>query len=96
MDLREFGSKTPKETLFKVEYTELKIENLIFFFKAEVWPGPTYFPDFTDLEFTGQWWTEECKKFYDLGVTYNALWIDMNEPANFQTDSGALVVSFCI
>ena len=62
--------------------------------KAEVWPGPTYFPDFTDLEFTGKWWTDECKKFYDLGVTFNALWIDMNEPANFQTDSGALVVSF--
>ena len=62
--------------------------------QAEVWPGPTYFPDFTDVEHTGNWWTEECSKFYnDTGVHYNALWIDMNEPANFQTDSGALTVS---
>ena len=35
MDLREFGSKTPKETLFKVEYTELKIENFKKFSKLK-------------------------------------------------------------
>ena len=61
--------------------------------QAEVWPGPTYFPDYTDLENTGKWWTDECRKFYDdTGVHYNALWIDMNEPANFQTDNAALTV----
>jgi len=59
--------------------------------QAEVWPGPTFFPDFTDLNNTGEWWTNECRKFYEeQGVHYNALWIDMNEPANFQTDNGAL------
>jgi len=59
--------------------------------QAEVWPGPTYFPDFTDLENTGKWWTNECNVLHNkTGVAYDALWIDMNEPANFQTDSGAL------
>ena len=64
---------------------------------AEVWPGPTYFPDFTDLENTGAWWTNECDILHnETGIAYDALWIDMNEPANFQTDSGALEVLFLI
>jgi len=62
--------------------------------QAEVWPGPTYFPDFTDLENTGAWWTNECDILHnETGIAYDALWIDMNEPANFQTDSGALKCS---
>ena len=61
--------------------------------QAEVWPGPTYFPDFTDLENTGKWWTNECRILHDeTGIVYDALWIDMNEPANFQTDNDMLEV----
>ena len=62
--------------------------------QAEVWPGPTYFPDFTDVDNTKAWWKHECQVLHDdTGIAYDALWIDMNEPANFQTDNGALVVS---
>lgn len=79
---------------FKVRFLNL-FDNLTCF-PAEVWPGPTYFPDFTDLENTGKWWTHECDVLHnETGITYDALWIDMNEPANFQTDSGALTVSSC-
>ena len=61
--------------------------------QAEVWPGPVYFPDFTDIKNTQIWWQEECIKFYhEAGIHFDALWIDMNEPANFQTDNGALTV----
>ncbi|KAJ3444263.1 acid alpha glucosidase relate [Anaeramoeba flamelloides] len=46
-----------------------------------VWPGTTYFPDFTHPN-TTSYWTTNLKKFHDL-VDYDSLWIDMNEPANF-------------
>jgi alpha-glucosidase (family GH31 glycosyl hydrolase) len=49
--------------------------------QGEVWPGPTYFPDFTNPS-TQNWWTEQCVNFKNT-INYDALWIDMNEPANF-------------
>ncbi|XP_078486588.1 sucrase-isomaltase, intestinal [Ciona intestinalis] len=53
---------------------------------TEVWPGDTYHPDFTHSA-ASQWWTDQCRDFHDnQGVHFDALWIDMNEPANFQTD----------
>jgi len=48
---------------------------------GEVWPGPTYFPDYSNPS-TQTWWTQECVKFINV-LDYAGLWIDMNEPANF-------------
>ncbi|XP_076803980.1 sucrase-isomaltase, intestinal-like [Clavelina lepadiformis] len=55
---------------------------------TEVWPGQTYHPDYTHPN-VEPWWTEQCQAFFegDDGVEYDALWIDMNEPANFQPDN---------
>ena len=35
---------------------------------------------------TVDWWVTELEKFYDL-VPYDGIWIDMNEPSNFQDGS---------
>ena len=66
-----------------------------------VWPGlegtdengvpyppkscPSAWPDYFK-ESTVDWWVEELEKFYDL-VPYDGIWIDMNEPSNFQDGS---------
>lgn len=51
-----------------------------------VWPeGKTVFPDFFRNS-TKQWWMEEIDKHYKNVLTFDALWIDMNEPANFDTN----------
>ncbi|XP_064639440.1 sucrase-isomaltase, intestinal-like [Lineus longissimus] len=56
------------------------------FIEGEVWPGSTYFPDFTHPD-TEAWWLKWCEDFYrnnsGRAIEYDALWIDMNEPANF-------------
>ncbi|XP_077970548.1 maltase-glucoamylase-like [Styela clava] len=55
--------------------------------KTEVWPGETYHPDYTHPNATS-WWTNQCQDFYvNQNVKYDALWVDMNEPANFQPDN---------
>ncbi|CAH1781001.1 unnamed protein product, partial [Owenia fusiformis] len=55
------------------------------YLQGEVWPGISYYPDFTLLENATRWWTEQCREFYeDQGIEYDALWIDMNEPSNFE------------
>merc|ERR1719427_581447 len=57
--------------------------------ETEVWPGATYHPDYTHPNVT-QWWTDQCRDLYDtFNITYDALWVDMNEPANFQPDDPA-------
>ncbi|KAM9779713.1 lysosomal alpha-glucosidase [Neosynchiropus ocellatus] len=48
---------------------------------GKVWPGPTAFPDFTNLE-TQKWW-EDCIRDFHSKVPVDGLWIDMNEPASF-------------
>jgi alpha-glucosidase len=53
--------------------------------QGEVWPGPTYFPDYSKSS-TQTWWTEECVNFRNI-VKYDGLWIDMNEPASFSNGS---------
>jgi alpha-glucosidase (family GH31 glycosyl hydrolase) len=52
---------------------------------GSVWPGATYFPDYSNPN-TQTWWTNECVLYHDNVIEYDGLWIDMNEPANF--DSG--------
>ncbi|XP_060700892.1 lysosomal alpha-glucosidase-like [Hemiscyllium ocellatum] len=53
---------------------------------GKVWPGPTAFPDFTNPD-THSWWYENIKEFHDK-VSFDGMWIDMNEPSNFV--SGAI------
>jgi alpha-glucosidase len=43
-----------------------------------VWPGKTYFPDFS-LPEARTWWTAHVKKFAELGV--GGAWLDMNDPS---------------
>ena len=45
---------------------------------GEVWPGPSYFPDFS-REATRRWWGDHVSRLRDLGVA--GFWNDMNEPA---------------
>lgn len=51
-----------------------------------VWPGPVYYPDFTNPD-TQIWMTQQSVDFMQL-VEYAALWIDMNEPSNFENGNG--------
>ncbi|SMR62958.1 unnamed protein product [Zymoseptoria tritici ST99CH_3D1] len=53
-------------------------------FKGVVWPGVTAFPDWFHPK-TQDYWTNEFLQFFnaDTGVDIDALWIDMNEAANF-------------
>ncbi|XP_052438648.1 sucrase-isomaltase, intestinal-like [Carassius gibelio] len=48
---------------------------------GEVWPGETVFPDYTNQACI-DWWVDEISRFHKQ-VKHDALWIDMNEVANF-------------
>jgi len=45
---------------------------------GEVWPGPSYFPDFSKNE-TRTWWGDHVGQWLKSGVS--GIWNDMNEPA---------------
>lgn len=49
-------------------------------YKAEVWPGWSCFPDFTDPE-VRNWWGKWMKFYTENGV--EGFWNDMNEPASW-------------
>jgi alpha-glucosidase (family GH31 glycosyl hydrolase) len=52
-----------------------------------VWPSENAaFPDFLKPE-THEWWIDEIKRFHKI-IPFGAIWIDMNEPANFGTNGG--------
>ncbi|KAK4987843.1 hypothetical protein LTR66_007486 [Elasticomyces elasticus] len=53
-------------------------------YEGVVWPGPTVFPDWF-APGTQTYWNDEFSTFFDPtnGVDIDALWIDMNEAANF-------------
>ncbi|EYB85228.1 hypothetical protein Y032_0302g1857 [Ancylostoma ceylanicum] len=55
---------------------------------GNVWPDRnTAMPDFLDpTNKTLQWWTSECQLFHKT-VAFDGMWIDMNEPSNFDTDT---------
>ena len=54
------------------------------YYTGAVWPGPTVFPDWFHPS-TQNYWDKEFLEFFDAetGVDIDALWIDMNEAANF-------------
>ncbi|KAL2867843.1 glycosyl hydrolases family 31-domain-containing protein [Aspergillus lucknowensis] len=53
-------------------------------YQGVVWAGPSYFPDWFHPS-AQEYWTEQFLTFFDgtNGPDIDALWIDMNEPANF-------------
>ncbi|XP_056297994.1 sucrase-isomaltase, intestinal [Pseudoliparis swirei] len=52
---------------------------------GEVWPGQTVFPDYTSQNCI-DWWVDEYARF-SKEIKHDALWIDMNEVANFKKGS---------
>ncbi|ETM42904.1 hypothetical protein L914_11515 [Phytophthora nicotianae] len=48
---------------------------------GQVWPGPTYFPDFLHPD-AQSYWGEQLSRMYEL-MEYDGIWIDMNELSNF-------------
>uniref|UniRef100_A0A3P8ZUI1 alpha-glucosidase n=1 Tax=Esox lucius TaxID=8010 RepID=A0A3P8ZUI1_ESOLU len=52
---------------------------------GEVWPGETVFPDYTNKDCI-EWWADEYERF-SKEIKHDALWIDMNEVANFKKGS---------
>lgn len=57
---------------------------------GQVWPGPTYFPDWFSPN-TSSWWSGEFSRFREV-VQYDGVWIDMNEVANFCNVDGTAQV----
>jgi alpha-glucosidase len=53
-------------------------------YTGAVWPGPAVFPDWTHPS-AQDYWNKQFLRFFDpdTGVDIDALWIDMNEAANF-------------
>lgn len=53
-------------------------------YEGVVWAGPSHFPDWFHPS-SQQYWSEQFLQFFDgtTGPDIDALWIDMNEPANF-------------
>ncbi|XP_044534936.1 maltase-glucoamylase, intestinal-like [Gracilinanus agilis] len=52
---------------------------------GQVWPGQAVFPDYTNPK-CAQWWAEEFRLFYEE-LKFDGIWIDMNEPSNFESGS---------
>ncbi|PAV80118.1 hypothetical protein WR25_02992 [Diploscapter pachys] len=61
---------------------------------GNVWPERnTAFPDFLDpTNQTTQWWTNEFVLFHQT-LKFDGIWIDMNEPSNFETGTYSSVGS---
>ncbi|NXD10802.1 SUIS protein, partial [Nothocercus nigrocapillus] len=50
---------------------------------GKAWPdGDSVFPDYTNPR-TVEWWTQLCLELKDV-LDYDGIWIDMNEPSNFE------------
>jgi alpha-glucosidase (family GH31 glycosyl hydrolase) len=47
--------------------------------RGSVWPGPVFFPDFF-MKKTKIWWERWISNFHAINLTFDGLWIDMNEP----------------
>ena len=60
---------------------ERKREGDITYISPQVWPGITAYPDFTNPA-TTSYWLQQLTNFHD-NISFDGLWIDMNEPSNF-------------
>ncbi|EPQ17307.1 Sucrase-isomaltase, intestinal [Myotis brandtii] len=50
---------------------------------GKAWPpGDSVYPDYTNPK-TAEWWIQMCMEFKNI-LDYDGIWIDMNEPSNFQ------------
>ncbi|KAF9888046.1 hypothetical protein FE257_009310 [Aspergillus nanangensis] len=67
-----------------LKYDTFMRDNESAIYQGVVWAGPSYFPDWFHPS-AQQYWTEQFLNFFDgeHGPDIDALWIDMNEPANF-------------
>ncbi|CAF1510774.1 unnamed protein product [Rotaria sp. Silwood1] len=54
--------------------------------KGSCWPGDVFFPDYF-LNRTYVWWSRMITDFRRVNVSFDGLWIDMNEPALFDTNN---------
>lgn len=52
---------------------------------ASVWPGTTFFPDFTNPEAVDYWADQHVR--WHKEVKFDGIWNDMNEPSNFNDGS---------
>ncbi|CAD6199485.1 unnamed protein product [Caenorhabditis auriculariae] len=61
---------------------------------GNVWPDRnTGFPDFLDTtDKTNNWWANEFSTFHQI-LPFDGMWIDMNEPSNFDTGTYSSVGS---
>lgn len=76
------GSSIPNRALeLGIQYDAFIKNSTGQYLTGKVWPGDTYFPDFTK-ENTTAFWTEIHKEFHDK-LAYDGMWYDMNEPSNF-------------
>jgi alpha-glucosidase (family GH31 glycosyl hydrolase) len=53
---------------------------------SQVWPGPTYFPDWFAPN-TQDYWSAQFKGFLEK-IAFDGIWIDMNEASNFCNADG--------
>ncbi|CAF1225575.1 unnamed protein product [Adineta ricciae] len=53
--------------------------------RGAVWPGPVLFPDYFTNR-TQRWWEKWITEFRSSSLSFDGLWIDMNEPALFETN----------
>ncbi|KAI9051774.1 hypothetical protein LZ554_004041 [Drepanopeziza brunnea f. sp. 'monogermtubi'] len=74
----------PYETFLKARDQGIFLQKNGSIYQGVVWPGITAFPDWFHPD-TQKYWNDEFAEFFnaDTGVDIDALWIDMNEAANF-------------
>ncbi|KAI5210959.1 glycoside hydrolase family 31 protein [Aureobasidium subglaciale EXF-2481] len=79
---REYG--LPYEAFLRARDQGILLQKNGSIYQGVVWPGVTAFPDWFHPD-TAAYWNSEFAEFFDAetGVDIDALWIDMNEAANF-------------